>query len=153
MSYATMKISELSRRTEVSTRLLRYYEEQGLLSPCRLPNGYRDYPDSSVERVGQIRALLKAGLGTEVIREIVPCFHGSGPDMRPDVHPDLVANLARELAEIEERIDTLIRNRDAIRCYLTEAAGGDEYRLPTSEDTSTKTRAANRGLTRSPVHA
>lgn len=146
-----MKISELSRRTGVSHRLLRYYEEQGLLTPTRLPNGYRDYTDSSVERVEHVRALLKAGLSTDVIREVAPCFHGSGPDMRPEVHPDLVANLARELAEIEERIDTLVRNRDSIRCYLTEAAGGDPSDYVAPEEVSARARAADRNLNVSAV--
>ncbi|MCX5095152.1 MerR family DNA-binding transcriptional regulator [Streptomyces sp. NBC_00365] len=34
-----MRIGELSRRTGVPTRILRYYEEQGLLGPERAPNG------------------------------------------------------------------------------------------------------------------
>jgi hypothetical protein len=34
-----MLIGELSTRTGVSQRLLRYYEEQGLLSRARDPNG------------------------------------------------------------------------------------------------------------------
>ncbi|WP_405483473.1 MerR family transcriptional regulator [Streptomyces sp. NBC_00056] len=117
-----MKIGELSRRTAVSTRLLRYYEQQDLLHPDRLPNGYRDYPESSIQRVRQIRDLLQAGLSTEVIREIVPCFLGAGTSLRPMVDPALAANLARELGEIERRIDTLTRNRDAIRAYLTVAS-------------------------------
>ncbi|MEU6192280.1 MerR family DNA-binding transcriptional regulator [Streptomyces sp. NPDC047061] len=43
-----MKIGELSHRTGVSTRLLRYYEQQGLLHPSRLPNGYRDFHEHAV---------------------------------------------------------------------------------------------------------
>lgn len=38
-----MLIGELSRRTGVSARSLRYYEAQGLLSAGRGANGYRDY--------------------------------------------------------------------------------------------------------------
>ncbi|MYT32229.1 MerR family transcriptional regulator [Streptomyces sp. MspMP-M5] len=117
-----MKIGELSRRTGVSTRLLRYYEQQDLLHPRRETNGYRSYSEGSVERVEQIRDLLKAGLSTQAIRDFVPCFVGTGAAMRPMAHPALAANLARELAGIQQRIDALVRNRDAIRAYA-EAAG------------------------------
>lgn len=60
-----------------------------------------------------------------MIREIVPCFQGAGKNVRAIVDAELAVKLTRELTEIEERIDTLARNRDAIRCYLAEAAGGD----------------------------
>ncbi|TBL33964.1 MerR family DNA-binding transcriptional regulator [Verrucosispora sp. NA02020] len=36
-----MKIGELSRLTGVSPRLLRYYEEQGLLTSYRIGAGHR----------------------------------------------------------------------------------------------------------------
>jgi DNA-binding transcriptional MerR regulator len=39
-------------------RLLRYYEEQGLLMPSRRPSGYREYESGDIERVGRIRVLL-----------------------------------------------------------------------------------------------
>jgi DNA-binding transcriptional MerR regulator len=48
-----MRIGELSRRTGVNERLLRYYEEQGLLRPDRLPSGYRVYAESDVQTVGR----------------------------------------------------------------------------------------------------
>ncbi len=37
-----MRISEVSRRTGVSIRSLRYYEQKQLLCARRLENGYRD---------------------------------------------------------------------------------------------------------------
>lgn len=55
-----MLIGELSRRTGVSTRLLRYYEGQGLLEARRGPNGYRSYDEDAVATVRKIRALLAA---------------------------------------------------------------------------------------------
>ncbi|WP_405161362.1 MerR family transcriptional regulator [Nocardia sp. NBC_01499] len=68
-----MLIGELARRTAVSTRLLRYYEEQGLLQPERDALGYRSYADDAPERVGHIRDMLAAGLSTEDIRSLLPC--------------------------------------------------------------------------------
>ena len=59
-----MRIGELSRRTRIPARMLRYYEEQGLLRPGREENGYRCYGPGTVELVQQIRGLLDAGLTT-----------------------------------------------------------------------------------------
>ncbi|WP_410537380.1 MerR family transcriptional regulator [Streptomyces sp. KL2] len=111
-----MLIGELSRRTGVSTRLLRYYEEQGLLTPERGPNGYREYGEDAVLTVRQIRALLDAGLTTEVIRSVLPCARGSEPDF--DWCADLRGALERELAALDERIGELTRSRDALAAYL-----------------------------------
>ncbi|GAA3123214.1 MerR family transcriptional regulator [Planomonospora alba] len=111
-----MLIGELSRRTGVSPRLLRYYEEQGLLDAERGPNGYRRYDEDSVVAVRQIRALLKAGLSTEVIRAVLPCARGERPDI--DWCADLWAVLNGELAAMDERIDSLQRSRGALADYL-----------------------------------
>lgn len=62
-----MKIGELSARTGVSIRSLRYYEEQGLLSPVRGENGYREYASFAVEQVRTIQLYLGLGLNTEQI--------------------------------------------------------------------------------------
>ncbi|GAA2325531.1 MerR family transcriptional regulator [Streptomyces kunmingensis] len=116
-----MKIGELARRAGVTTRTLRYYEEQDLLHPERQPNGYRSYPESALLRVEQIRDLLAAGLSTRVIRVVVPCFEGSGSELRPQVDEELAANLAREVEEMDVRIDALVRNRDAVCRFLHSA--------------------------------
>ncbi|MBO1414910.1 MerR family transcriptional regulator [Streptomyces sp. FH025] len=112
-----MRIGELSRRTGVSPRLLRYYEEQGLLTPTREGNGYRSYPANAVRCVQQIRELLDSGLSTRALRSVIPCLNGSVT--LPDAPgAELTALLRRELAQLNERIDCLTRNRDAIRDYL-----------------------------------
>ena len=56
-----MRIGELSCRTGVPARLLRYYEEQDLLHPERDGSGYRSYREADAGRVTQIRGLLEAG--------------------------------------------------------------------------------------------
>jgi DNA-binding transcriptional MerR regulator len=113
-----MRIGELAERTGVPARLLRYYEEQGLLTPRRAPNGYRDYGDSLVDRVVQIRGLLDAGLPTRIIKQILPCLDAPREIMFCDATPDMIATLEHERDAIDARVRCLARNRDAITGYL-----------------------------------
>lgn len=113
-----MRIGELARRTSVPTRLLRYYEEQGLLAPDRAANGYRDYAESLVDRVVQIRGLLDAGLPTKIIKQILPCLDNPCTIHVTDAAPELIATLERQREQMDARIRCLARNRDAISAYL-----------------------------------
>ncbi|MGW2250375.1 MerR family transcriptional regulator [Kitasatospora sp. NPDC001660] len=111
-----MRIGEVSRLTGVSTRLLRYYEEQGLLEPARSAGGYREYAEADTVRVRQIRSLLAAGLSTRVIAELLPCATGPIPAL--EACPNLLATLRGELADMDSRIDELTRSRQALARYL-----------------------------------
>ncbi|MFE3165429.1 MerR family transcriptional regulator [Streptomyces sp. NPDC059224] len=111
-----MRIKELSERTGVSTRLLRYYEEQGLLSPRREENGYRYYNESHDARVRQIRSLLDAGLTTEIIRAVLPCLAEAASSQYPA--QDFVARIRQERNRMAERLECLTRNLQALDDYL-----------------------------------
>lgn len=111
-----MLIGELSRRTGVPAHLLRYYEAQGLLTPARGTSGYREYTDDAVLTVAQIRKLLEAGLSTEEIAFTLPCATGAAPELEPC--PELLAVLRARLRGLDERIDTLLRSRRALRDYI-----------------------------------
>ena len=113
-----MQIGELSERTGTSRRLLRYYEEQGLIVSDRSPNGYRDYDESSVDRVMQVRGLLDAGLPTRIIKQILPCLDKPRIIHFHDATPEMLATLEHERDRMSQRIDCLVRNRDAIDEYL-----------------------------------
>ncbi|UCM88264.1 MerR family transcriptional regulator [Streptomyces marincola] len=113
-----MRIGELSQRTDTSRRLLRYYEEQGLIVAARAANGYREYDERLVDRVLQIRGLLDAGLPTRIIRQILPCLDTPRTIYFPDATPEMIATLTRERDRMTDRIRCLARNRDAISAYL-----------------------------------
>jgi DNA-binding transcriptional MerR regulator len=113
-----MRIGELSRRTGTSRRLLRYYEEQGLIAAQRCANGYRSYDERFVDRVLQIRGLLDAGLPTRIIKQILPCLDKPRSIYFPDATPEMLATLEGERDRMTERIRCLERNRDAITEYL-----------------------------------
>jgi DNA-binding transcriptional MerR regulator len=113
-----MKIGQLADRTGVSRRLLRYYEEQGLLTPSRALNGYREYGEPHVDVVLQITGLLDAGLPTRIIAQLLPCLDQPQTIYVPDVTPEMIVTLRREHARLSERIEFLTRNRDAVADYL-----------------------------------
>ncbi|MET8794871.1 MerR family transcriptional regulator [Nocardia sp. NPDC004568] len=113
-----MRIGELSRRTGTARRLLRYYEEQGLIAAQRCANGYRSYDERFVDRVLQIRGLLDAGLPTRIIKQILPCLDKPRSIYFPDATPEMLATLEGERDRMNERIRCLERNRDAINEYL-----------------------------------
>ncbi|MFF3936939.1 MerR family transcriptional regulator [Streptomyces phaeofaciens] len=121
-----MKIGELSRRTGVPTRLLRYYEEQDLLHPERGGNGYRAYGEAAVRDVQQIRGLLDSGLTTEMIRAILPYLSGPDEILLPAEHltPETAALLQSHIDRIQSRIDCLARNRDRLTAYLAAVRPG-----------------------------
>lgn len=125
-----MRIGELSRRTGTSRRLLRYYEEQGLIAAQRCANGYRAYDERFVDRVLQIRGLLDAGLPTRIIKQILPCLDKPRTIYFPDATPEMLATLEGERERMNERIRCLERNRDAITEYLAAVRDYGSDRSP-----------------------
>jgi DNA-binding transcriptional MerR regulator len=121
-----VRIGELSGRTGVPARLLRYYEEQDLLHPERDGSGYRSYGEADVGRVRQVRGLLEAGLTTEIIRRILP-FLDCGIHLPAQcLTADTARLLEREAERLGQRIDCLSRNRDALLRYLAAVRGSLE---------------------------
>ncbi|MBM7170175.1 MerR family transcriptional regulator [Streptomyces sp. G44] len=119
-----MRIGELAERTHTSRRLLRYYEEQGLIVSQRAAHGYRQYDERLVDRVMQIRGLLDAGLPTRIIKQILPCLDQPRAIHFSDATPEMIAVLERERDRMTQRIDCLIRNRDAVAGYIDAVRNG-----------------------------
>src|SRR6266851_1838334 len=60
-------IPRLAERVGVSPRVLRYWEEQGLISPTR-EHGKLRFPPRDVAIASLIRSLLASGMGVEGVR-------------------------------------------------------------------------------------
>ena len=111
-----MKIGELSRRTETSVRMLRYYEAEGLLAPVRMDNGYRDYGPMEEEIVRRIQLLGSAGLTLPTIGRFLSCVRSEGPICKPCA--DLRRTLASQMELIESRIDNLTKTRSILASFV-----------------------------------
>ncbi|WP_031075396.1 MerR family transcriptional regulator [Streptomyces sp. NRRL WC-3742] len=123
-----MRIGELARRTGVTPRALRYYEEQGLLTPERRPSGYREYAERDVDAVHGIRTLLAAGLNSATIAEILPGLPPPGRRRPGPTCPELLTVLARQRARITHQIDELTTARALLDRITDSAAPSDAIR-------------------------
>lgn len=78
-----MKINEVEALAGIAKKNIRFYEEQGLLSPKRNPeNGYRDYGDEEVLVLRRIRLLRKLDVPIDEIRLMLSGTHTVADGMR-----------------------------------------------------------------------
>ena len=63
-----MTIKELEERMGMTRANIRFYEDEGLLRPRRLPNGYRDYSEEDVLTLEKIKLLRQLHLDINTIR-------------------------------------------------------------------------------------
>ncbi|MBC9712116.1 MerR family transcriptional regulator [Streptomyces sp. TRM66268-LWL] len=114
-----MKIGQLSAETGVSIRLLRYYEEQGLLTSTRTPGGHRVYGADAPATVRRIRRFLDAGLSTRIIAEIIECVCGSEQEIEPCLSPLVLAELSR----VDQELERLALTRESLAELVAAARG------------------------------
>jgi DNA-binding transcriptional MerR regulator len=122
-----LTIGQLSQKTGVPVKTLRFYSDEGLLPPSgRSRSGYRLYTEEQASRIGLIRTLREAGIGLETIAEL----------LRRDV--TLGEVLAMRLEAVETHIAGLERVASALR--LAIRSGANERHL---RRISMATRASN----------
>jgi DNA-binding transcriptional MerR regulator len=131
--HGDLRIGDLMRSTGVSRRLLRYYEEQGLLRPRRQANGYRVYDAGDVQSVRRIRCLLTAGLSTATIAELLPCLRDEGELLVPTCSESL-ARLREERRRLSDTIADLEASRRLLEGVIAGAA--NEVRTPARAERS-----------------
>lgn len=116
-----MTIGELAEKTGVTPRMLRYYEQQELLTPWRGSNGYRLYGNAAVALVLQMRELIESGLPTRLLRTVLPWLGHQDCNSQAAcgaLDQEEVAALREHIQNIDRRIEVLSRNRTAISEYL-----------------------------------
>ena len=67
-----MKINEVERQVGITKKNIRFYEDQGLISPERnLSNGYREYSERDVLLILKIKLLRRLAIPIEEIRKLL----------------------------------------------------------------------------------
>ncbi|MFG1777755.1 MerR family transcriptional regulator [Micromonospora sp. NPDC049051] len=113
-----LRIGDVAALTSATPRMLRHYENQGLIAAERSSAGQRLFDPSVVEQVRSIRWLLGAGLPVEAIRELLDCIHDTDR-----LEPCAVPLLVEHLQAYDRRIAELTTTRDALQ-GLIDASNG-----------------------------
>lgn len=115
-----MNIGDVSRESGVSTKMIRYYEQIGLIPPAdRTEVGYRVYRDNDVHTLRFIRRARDLGFSMNQLTQLMALWsdrHRASADVK---------RIAREhIAELEKKIQELRAMTDALK-HLAEHCHGD----------------------------
>ncbi|MBA5202951.1 MULTISPECIES: Cu(I)-responsive transcriptional regulator [Pectobacterium] len=115
-----MNISDVAKKTGLSSKTIRFYEEKELLTtPLRSENGYRSYDDHHVEELTLLRQARQVGFNLDECRELVTLFND--PLRRS---ADVKARTLQKVQEIEMHIEELKAMREQLLA-LAEQCPGD----------------------------
>ena len=109
-----MRISELSKKTNLKAHTIRFYEKEGLLPTRyvqRKRNNYRDYAEEAVSRLLLIKEGQLAGFSIAELRELT-----NGDEGGPGTDERQVILIERKLASIDRKIGRL----ESFKAYLTK---------------------------------
>lgn len=106
-----MKIGQVARRLGTTVRTLRFYEEEGLITPGRTAGGTRHYSEEDLGRFETILKLAALGFSLAELRELAAARPGSrsGNQASRRVHA-LLGQMAGELAERRRQIEAAERD-------------------------------------------
>jgi DNA-binding transcriptional MerR regulator len=119
-----MRIGELAERTGVSVRALRYYEEQGLLTPERSESGQRHYSDKAVDRVLLIQQFYAAGIPSTAILEMLPCV------VTGVASPHVLTKLHEHRSSVVRQIEDLRGTLQQLDAVIAGAVKAHESGVP-----------------------
>lgn len=105
-----MKINQAAELAGITSKNIRFYEDQGLITPARdSGNGYRDYSMEDVEQLYRIKLLRMLGISCENIRRLQSCELDFDKCM-----DDRVAELEKTGSNIEHMKTMCIVLRDEV---------------------------------------
>lgn len=113
-----MNIGDVSKKSGLPPRTIRYYEEIGLLTPLRDTNGYRSFRDSDMHKLAFLGRARALGFTIEDCRNLLALW-----DDQNRASADVHAIAKEHLAQIESKIADLQDIRDTLSHLVRECAG------------------------------
>jgi Cu(I)-responsive transcriptional regulator len=128
----SMTIGEVSTKSGVPAKTIRYYEETGLISPAgRQANLYRSYDEHDVAMLRFIGSARRLGFSIEDLKSLIALYRDRTRSARD------VKNLAEQhLVHVEQKIRELQSIRDALAHLIEQCSGDDRPDCPIINDLS-----------------
>ncbi len=107
-----MKIKQVEELVGITSKNIRFYENQGLLTPERAENGYREYHEQNIEALKKIKLLRKLGISVEEIRAVLN--HSRSLEDCLEKHLAVLEKERENLSNMQRLSDAILQQRDSI---------------------------------------
>lgn len=124
-----MNIGEVSERSGMPAKTIRYYEDIGLIKPQRAENGYRSFRPSDLHKLSFLGRARALGFSIEDCRTLMALYEDEG---RESAQVKAVAE--EHLNAIDEKIAQLQSMRSTLAHLVHCCAGDNRPDCPILED-------------------
>lgn len=117
-----MQIKEAASELKLTPRILRHYEQAGLLEPSRDANGYRSYSPADLRKAGRIRDMIATGFSTREVLAMAPCLTDEGAGACEAGLTDLqhkLSQIDRLIADLQARRSATLDRIESFRSTLS----------------------------------
>ncbi|MDO4906017.1 MAG: Cu(I)-responsive transcriptional regulator [Lautropia sp.] len=125
-----MNIGEAARATGLSAKMIRYYEQIGLIPPAgRTDSGYRAYSKTDIDRLHFIRRSRDLGFSVAEIRDLLSLWHDESRQSA-----DVKRLAQRHLARLEAKMAEMQQLADTLKMLIGSCAGDERPDCPILEE-------------------
>ena len=105
-----MKIGEVTKLTGLSSKAIRLYEEKGLIAVRREDNAYRDYDETCVNRLKQIKMFRDVGIGISQL-----CLYFNGVISLEELINERIDNIRKESSSSRKQLEECNKLLDILK--------------------------------------
>ena len=124
-----MNIGDVSERSGLPAKTIRYYEDIGLVRPMRSENGYRDFASHDLHKLAFLGRARSLGFSIEECRTLLSLYED-----RERSSSSVKAITEKHLARIEQKIVELQALSATLRDLVTRCHGDDRPDCPIIND-------------------
>ncbi len=128
-----MNIGDVSERTGLPAKTIRYYEQIDLIKPQRDANGYRRFRDQDIHKLNFLGRARALGFTIQDCRTLLALYED---ETRASADVKRVAR--QHLTQIEAKIADLNALRDTLGHLIEACAGDDRPDCPILKDLGSK---------------